>query len=99
MIKTPDTMRIHKYGIPIDEEFSLQLPEGADILDVQVQNDTPYIWAMVDTEKPGEQRHFRVIGTGNPIKPFEVHKYRRGYKHIGTFQMANGQLVWHLFEA
>jgi len=85
--------RIFKYKIPIADEFELELPVGARILTFQVQYGEPVIWAIVE---PGKEEkvnvRFRLYGTGHPIK-HELNSYR----YIGTAQMADGQLVWHLF--
>lgn len=86
-------IRIHKYEIPIEDDFTISLPKGADILSVQIQCGVPQMLAMVDTTAKSVERNFRVIGTGNPIGSFP-----RGYQHIGTFQLYKGSLVFHLFE-
>ena len=39
-------------------------------------------------------RHFRLSGTGHPLGE----DYLRIINYIGTFQMENGALVFHLFE-
>ena len=89
---------IYKYEIPIDGEFTLELPLGARILSVQAQpqdgllmnNDKVFIWAIVNPYNEKIKRKFHVHGTGNPLYDH--------YKYIGTFQVYNGRLVWHLFE-
>lgn len=83
-------MKIYKYPLkPV-----LQIPEGAKILAVQLQFDSPKLWALVDPEKPLVDRHIKVFGTGHEIPD--------GLKYIGTFQedsLAIGHFVWHVFEA
>jgi len=94
-------MRIYKYPVKITDEFEIEMPKGAHILDVQMQREDACLWAMVDIEAEKETRCFRIIGTGNPIPEFSNWsrmKYRRGYEYIGTFQQHNGALVWHLLE-
>jgi hypothetical protein len=82
---------IWKFGIPVKDYFELDLPEGATILHVDCQNDQPQIWAMVKTGTPLQRRFFRLYGTG--------HQMGEEYQnHIGSFQMAGGSLVFHLFE-
>ncbi len=84
--------QIFKYPIPISGSFPLDLPEGAEILCVQVQNGVgPCIWALVDSDNASEVRDFSVVGTGRSTNVSIA-----GY--IGTFQELNGQLIWHLFE-
>lgn len=82
---------IYKYPIPIIDDFTLDLPGGARILDVQIQDGKPCIWAIVDTELPPIRRWFRLAGTGHPLD--KVHLI-----HVGTFQLKGGALVFHLFE-
>jgi len=81
---------IFKYPIQIADDFTLDMPGGARILTVQLQNGNPYIWAIVEDTIPLLTYSFRVIGTGNPFSP----DYRDRY--IGTVQ--TGPFVWHIFE-
>lgn len=87
---------IYKYPIPgraiIEESFSLDLPQGAQVLDVQVQRGSPCIWAMVNPWNETVPRRFLLNGTGFPLdSPGEL-------AYVGTFQMEDGTLVYHLFE-
>ena len=88
---------IWKYELPMMARFTLTLPFNAKILCIQTQ--TKYdvelmnFWVLVDTLVPAvrEDRHFLIVGTGEhlPIGTF---------KYIGTTQMAEGRLVFHIFE-
>jgi hypothetical protein len=82
---------VFKYPVKVSDEFDLALPADAHILTVQVQHGTPCMWALVDTEKPLETRHFRLAGTGHPIAQ-DISRY------LGTFQVDGGNLIFHLFE-
>lgn len=82
--------RIFKYDIPVQDEFSIAMPTGAEILSVKVQNGVPRLWAIVDDQAPKESRPFAIYGTGN-IAP------EKGV-FIDTFLMADGAFVWHLFD-
>ena len=86
-------LTIYKYIIPIEDHFTLELPKDAKILTVQTQRGTPQLWAMVDSETEKEKRYFRLAGTGHPLSLVNAH-----FIYIGTFQMGNGVLVFHLFE-
>ena len=70
------------------------LPEGAAILHFDIQGGEPTIWALVDPERPTEQRKFEFVGTGHPLLA-----ERDGFpsSYIGT--CFSGLFVWHLFEA
>lgn len=87
-------LTIYKYPIPIENHFTLELPEGAKILTVQTQRDIPQLWAMVDSETEKETRYFRLGRTGYPLGD----DYLRITNYIGTFQMEKGTLAFHLFE-
>lgn len=82
---------IWKYKVPIEGEFTLQLPKHHKTLCFQMQHNVPHIWVLVDPDSPVESFGFKVIGTGNPIS-------RWFGNYIGTIQQFDGQLVWHLFE-
>lgn len=86
-------MIIFKYEIPLETSFTLNLPVDCKILSFQVQRNVPCLWALVDPEKEPTTRHFKIIGTGHD---FDYDRYKMTY--IGTIQMADGDLVWHLFE-
>lgn len=85
-------MKIYKYPVPIADYFTITLPQCAEILSFQTQNDEMMIWAAVNPENLIEDRRFSVIGTGHNINMDEVKKF------IGTAQLMNGKLAWHLFE-
>jgi hypothetical protein len=81
-------MTIWKYSLTLLDEQQIQIPEGAKILSVQIQNDEICIWALVDTERPKETRSIGIIGTGNPC-------WCPNWNYIGTVQQ--DAFVWHIF--
>lgn len=97
---------IYKYDLNITDRQILQLPVDAQILSIQQQNTTPVygadgrpvlnntlqLWALVDPDAALEQRHFIIVGTGNPMPDGAA-----GY-HLATVVTAGGALVWHIFE-
>lgn len=84
---------IWKFPIEITAEKRVSLPENASILTVQTQKGVPHIWALLDSGAQLVDRIFAVYGTGHRLpKDMSMHKY------IGTFQMSNNLLVFHLFE-
>lgn len=86
--------RVFKYPVPITDTFSIAIPQSGQILDVQVQQGTPVMWALVNPDAPKMERQFRLLGTGHPIEAEE----RYQFEHIATFQLDEGTLVFHLFE-
>lgn len=85
---------IWKFPMNVNDRVRLSMPKGAEILTVQTQNETPCIWALVDTENEKEERYFEIFGTGHPV-PVDMGVER---KYINTFQLRGGSLVFHLFE-
>lgn len=83
-------MEIWKYPLECQDYVFLDMPVGAKPLTVQVQNGTPCLWAIVDPGEPKRTRGFRIIGTGHP--------FYGDAKYIGTFQLHDGELVFHVFE-
>ena len=84
---------VYKYPLYIQDEVVVMMPNGARVLSVQVQNGRPCLWAAVDTnELTLEERWFRIAGTGHPIHDDVVDRF------IGTIQMCEGSIVYHIFE-
>lgn len=84
---------IWKFELKITDEQVIRVPEGTDILCVQVQKGKPFLWAIVDKEiTTYEDRIIRTIGTG--------HEFEDGASllYIGTYQLSEGDLVFHVFQ-
>lgn len=58
---------IFKYPLELTDSQTIQLPEGAAILRVEVQAGTLQLWAMVDTDKPKQNISITIRGTGHPL--------------------------------
>jgi hypothetical protein len=69
----------------------VDMPKGAQIVNVAMQGDYLRIWAIVDPEAPLEPRKLYVFGTGFPIP-----KLTTDLKYRGT--AVGSWLVWHVFE-
>jgi hypothetical protein len=91
-LKTKNMLTIYKYELkPQLNKFLLH--KGAEILTVQAQAEIPCIWVKQDTSNEEEKRYFSFFGTGHEIPHSIFHS-----TYIGTFQMYDGGLVFHLFE-
>lgn len=90
-LKRSNSMKLYKYELPIEDASVLRMHKGAQLLTVQIQYEIPHVWALVDTTKEIEDRTLFVVGTGHTL-PEEAGDY------VGTFQMFNGKLVFHVFE-
>ena len=82
---------IWKFPVEIDRTVHIAMPKGAEILSVQCQYDSPQLWAICDTDADVETRHFEIYETGHVLS--DTNK-----RYIATFQMRDGQLVFHIFE-
>ena len=89
---------IWKYDLPIGDLVEIEMPQMAEIIHVGIQagfdsvSKTVQLWAEVETEYSMRKRTFVVYGTGH-----ELHDDKR-LKHIGSFIMAGGGLVFHVYE-
>ena len=79
---------IWKYSITDRPYQKIEMPLNAEILCVQLQDNIPTLWALVETE--------------NPKKPFNILTYYTGSyfiekkaKYVGTYQLAG--LLHHVF--
>ena len=84
---------VYKYGVglqPTPQEVTL--PEGARMLCVQMQHDTPQVWALVDPYANPVPCEFLWLGTGHPA-PDNMERY----SYVGTVQLRSGAFVFHLF--
>jgi hypothetical protein len=86
---------IWKFPVRATDAQTVSMPEGAEILTAQFQGETLCLWAMVDSEKPKQERVIEIFGTGNPVW-VDMGVQR---KFIATAQMPTMPLVWHVFES
>lgn len=83
---------IHKHVVFLGDTFTLELPEGAEFLSLQIQHGKPQMWFRVDDSRPVRRQIFGICGTGHEIPSLVAHAPFRG-----TFQMEGGSLVLHVF--
>ena len=84
---------IWKYtlGLGLEKEVqSFKMPRWSTILCVQMQDDVPVMWALVDPSTSMEERTFILAYTGEQRSDLNIAGY------IGTFQ--SDLLVYHVFE-
>lgn len=84
-------MKIFKYPIVPRDEFTIEMPQGAQPLSVDTQGGQPQLWCLVDPGAPMELRRFFVRGTGHDAAGMQNHRF------LGTFQLQGGALVFHCF--
>lgn len=89
--RDPNTT-IWKFPLPIEDFVLLDMPKGAKVLTVQTQQETVCLWAIVNPNNETEKRGFYIVGTGHPFP-------KHASDYVGTVQVRNGFLVFHVFEA
>lgn len=82
---------VWKFSLQHQDEQQIEIPAGAQILCVQVQQDTPCLWATVNPKEPLEKRTILIRGTGHTALEGDL-------TYIGTYQTMGGMFVWHVFE-
>lgn len=55
---------IFKYQMPVMERFAMRLPKGAEIIRMADQGGMFWLWAVVDTRLPDEDRNFVAVKCG-----------------------------------
>ncbi len=81
--------KIWKTSLEIMDEQKVLIPTGSSPLCVQIQKNTATIWWEVNPNERMVERLVRIIGTGNGIPDESV--------YLGTVQMLDGSLVWHVY--
>jgi hypothetical protein len=84
--------QVWKYPLKVEDKQWVELPRGAKILSVDVQNGTPCLWAQVDTEAVTDRILIVTHGTGHPMKSNNM-------QFIGTYQLEGGSFIGHVFKA
>lgn len=85
--------KIYKYVLATTDSQALLMKKG-EILSLQLQNGAPCIWVLVNPIESDEYRYFEIFGTGHTI--YEDMGVERRF--VGTYQLAGGKLVFHVFE-
>ena len=96
---------IYKYPLGKDihhnSVIEIEMHKGSKILDIQMQNGEPMLWAMVNPKHSLRKRVFHVFGTGFDMEDYD----KKHYEYVKTIQkvhitgsIANNWLVWHIFE-
>jgi len=84
---------IWKYDLDTVDVQIINMPNGADILSVQVQHGVPRIWAMVEKSNHIQPRKIITKGTGH-----DAGDITDSCSFIGTYQLHGGAIVFHVFE-
>lgn len=79
---------VWKFPIVPGESW-ITMPARAELLYVDTQGGEPFVWARVDPTARLVQRYVVTYGTGHDIDGSP--------DYVGSFQLANGALVFHVF--
>lgn len=83
---------VWKYNLSDRKRVVFKIPAGAKILSVQPQAGAGVMWVLVEPDKETEDRTFAIRCTGDEFDVTHKEKY------IGTYQLAGGSYVLHVFE-
>ena len=85
---------IWKFDLEFLDMQPIKMPENAEILSVGEQDGKLKIWALVKPDNAKVKREFEIFGTGHNVYcDMGIER-----KFLGTVQMKEQGLVWHLFE-
>lgn len=83
--------RIFKYPLEVETRQLIVMPKGAKVLSIMEQNETPMLYALIDTDAEGtETRVFRVTTTGEIFNAEDA-------RFVGSVGL-KGWYVAHVFE-
>jgi hypothetical protein len=86
---------IWKYEIPITDEPAIKVIAGANLINLQAQNDKIFAWVLVDSGiKIQETKRFRIFGTGNPVDSLDELEF---YTTVQTQSPDGFVFIWHIF--
>jgi len=88
-----DEMVVYKYLLfeQAADDTIIALPRDAQFLKIGVQNDSIYLWALVDGTMPTERFQFMLKGTGHWAGDI----IGNGFYFVDTVFM--GPYVWHVW--
>lgn len=84
---------VFKYQMPVLERFTMRLPRGAQIIRMADQGGMFWLWAVVDTRLPDEERQFYAVKCGANV-PEIPDPYYHGFCAIHVQQ----ELGLYIFE-
>ncbi len=82
---------IWKFELKVQDVQEISMPHEAEMLTVQIQGGIPYLWCLVAPDMHKRVYIIKTIGTGHAVSDEFDSKY------IGTYQLASGNFVGHVF--
>lgn len=86
---------IWKFEIPVTDQVTIDVPEGAEFLRHvhAIDRTTLWLWAVVDPARPLVARTIHILGTGHAHDMLGI---PGGLHHIGS--VVTPPFVWHVFD-
>ena len=89
---------VYKYPFDIKDEVKIKVKALKDatsfkdqLLHIDVQNETPCLWCLVDKDAHEWEITLRIVGTGHPCDDVSKSDF------LGSFILYDGSLVFHVF--
>ena len=83
-------MKIWKFELTKERTQLVKMPEKSEIMDIQMQNGKPVMWALVNPESKNIEVKINMYGTG-----WETRENTSKDEYLSTVQ--DGKFVWHFF--
>jgi len=83
-------MKIWKFELQKERTQLLKMPKKSEIMDIQMQNGKPVMWALVDPETDEIEVKINMYDTN-----WDTHQSSIKDEYLSTVQ--DGELVWHFF--
>jgi len=86
--------------IPKRNEFTLDLPPGAQLLKVEVIYKRPFLQAIADKDSHSEERRtFRLVHLGETLLSFNDMTFIDSFTENRVGEFGEDEMeIWHLFE-
>jgi hypothetical protein len=81
---------VWKYRLQFADEQVIEMPVGATVAHVGMQDGYLCLWMIVDPSQAKRGRHLYVRGTGHPLEDTLT--------YLGSAVEEDRPLVWHVFE-
>lgn len=90
-------LAIYKYPLKVEVKQDVFMPKGAKVLSLQMQNDVPTLWALVDPSDlvQNVRRVVWLIPTGEKLRYEDQLKTFAQMDFVGTVQ--DGSYAGHFF--
>ncbi len=90
-----DVKSVWKYPLGINDEQTIEIPHGSELLSLMEQKDEPVLYYLVDPlETRKDTIHISMRGTGQLVGK----EMTSSSIFLGTVNTHRGRLVWHIWK-